>query len=100
MVSLSPPHTAIVKSQAFHLIGVVNISEIDKDRGFQEAFDLLEIQPTKLIPFRRQDQGITPLGHIIGILSKFNVRENGPGFFHRCRIIGLDPCSLLEEGLE
>ncbi len=33
-VSLSPPHTAIVKSQAFHLIGVVNVPEIDKDRGF------------------------------------------------------------------
>ena len=52
-VSPSPPHTAIVKSQAFHLIGVVNVPEIDKDGGFQEAFYLLQIQSAKLIPFRR-----------------------------------------------
>jgi hypothetical protein len=40
-VSPSSPHTAIVESQAFHLIGVVNVPEIDKDGGFQEAFYLL-----------------------------------------------------------
>jgi hypothetical protein len=33
-VSPSPPHTAIVESQALHLIGIINVSEIDKDGGF------------------------------------------------------------------
>ena len=98
-VSPSPPHTAIVKSQPFHLIGIVNVPEIDKDGGFQEAFDLLEIQSAKLIPFRRQNQGVTTLGHVVGSFPNSTSGEDGPGFFHRSRIIGPDPCSLLEEDL-
>jgi hypothetical protein len=54
-VSPSPAHTAIVESQAFHLIWIVNIPQIDKDGGFQQALDLLQIQSSELIPFRRQN---------------------------------------------
>jgi hypothetical protein len=81
------------------LTRIVNISEIDEDRRLQQTLDPLEIEATKLIPLRRQDQGIATLGHIIGILAEFNIRENMSGFFHGGRIVGLDLCPLLEKGL-
>ena len=50
-----PSHAAVVKPQSSHLFWIVDISQIDEDRGLQQSLDALEIQPSKLIPFCHQN---------------------------------------------
>ena len=66
----SPSNAAVIEAQSLHLIRIIDISQIDEDRGFQQLFDVHKIQTPKLIPLCRQDQRIRPPGHIIGIFSE------------------------------
>jgi hypothetical protein len=36
---LSPSYATIIKPQSFHLIRIVDISQIDEDRAFQQILD-------------------------------------------------------------
>lgn len=39
----SPSHAAIIEPKSFHLIGLVDISQINEDWASQQALDALEI---------------------------------------------------------
>jgi hypothetical protein len=58
----------VVERCAFHLIGAIDVAEIDNDRLGHEGFEPEKIQGAELLPFGRNHHRIRAFGRAIGAI--------------------------------
>ena len=95
-----PPDAEIGKSQPSHILGTVDIPEIDKDPGGHCLAQPAEIKGAEGIPFGHDDKGMGACRRVIGILREMNIIEQAPRRRHAGRIIGPDNGALVLQGLD
>src|SRR6516225_3732603 len=74
----------------FHFGGVVDITQIDKDRRVEQALDALQIESAELVPFGDDDKRVGLLAAGIGIVEIGEVLNDEAGLLHAFGIESLN----------
>ncbi len=84
----------------FNLFSRVNITKIDQDRVLHNVFQSPQIENSKLIPFRDNNDGIGLVRSLIGTICILNIFEYFAGVFDTLRIICDNLGSCIEQSLD
>jgi len=74
-----------------HLLGPIDVPEIDNDRTRHQITQALEIETTKLLPFGYDNERIGGFRAVIGVLAKGHILQHALSLIHACRIENAHP---------
>ena len=59
----------MTEAKARDAVRFIHIAQVKEDGLVQEAFQFIELESSKLVPFGHEDQGICTLRRLIGIFA-------------------------------
>src|SRR6202022_3643870 len=93
----SPPDALVNESESSHIVGSINIAQIDDDGVRHFTLQTFQIECAELRPFRYNHQRIRAAYAGIGIVAIFDVGQFSACLLHADRIVRADFCAHVEQ---
>ncbi len=87
----------VLKSGVGHSLGVIDVSEINKNWNVDGRCKTGKVQISKFIPFCGKNDGINVVCCVVGILTWGKIREGLGGCVERFRIVGTNGAAFFQQ---
>src|SRR5205085_4280220 len=88
-----PAHARIDEAETLHLLGPIDVPEIDDHRPRHRTLKGVEIKRSELLPFGHDDQCIGAFRAVVGAVAVDDVGQHLPRLLHAGWIVGPYCCA-------